>query len=217
VKLDTTKTKTMIGSDKPHCIRTGMCCQRLMLPKSPRQLRESYEMMRLLRSDKDAVFLDRSADIPPFKLKMGTPIYRDIELIYPMLAGRCQGKVKLEHRSDAIVIADDGSEVRPKDPDDALVIDEETFEDLEDERKAHDVFYVYGPCRFFDAGNPSSLVISETRHGCSIHDHKPWMCSSYPNNRAGWFRGCGYNAGKPNAGIAFAAFNTLLPLDEEEK
>ena len=58
------------------------------------------------------------------------------------------------------------------------------------------------------------LVDGRLLGGCSINDHKPWMCSSYPNDGVATFRGCGFNAGT-ESGLGFDAF-VLEPLDAEE-
>jgi len=54
------------------CARTGQCCELIMLDHSPRLIRESYENWKYS--------------------KPNTVQYQDIELMYPMLAGRCKGK-----------------------------------------------------------------------------------------------------------------------------
>jgi len=59
----------------PACIRTGMCCENVLLALSPRQLREGF---RNWRDDKP-----------------NTTRLTDIWLIAPMLEGRCRGKYLL--------------------------------------------------------------------------------------------------------------------------
>lgn len=57
---------------EPGCARTGGCCRNILLEWSPRQLREAYRAWR-----------DSLPDVTRLQ---------GIELIYPMLAGRCRGK-----------------------------------------------------------------------------------------------------------------------------
>ena len=57
----------------PACMRTGMCCETILLSQSPRELRESYERW----------YGKRSSEGPKFD---------DIFLTYPMLIGRCRGR-----------------------------------------------------------------------------------------------------------------------------
>lgn len=58
------------------CVRTGMCCNYVLLSYSPRQLRESY---RAWKDSKEGV---------------GIVQLQEIYLIFPMLEGRCRGKFK---------------------------------------------------------------------------------------------------------------------------
>lgn len=55
------------------CVRTGMCCNSVLLSFSPRQLRESYRAWRDSKTE-DIIRL------------------QDIYLIFPMLEGKCRGK-----------------------------------------------------------------------------------------------------------------------------
>jgi Fe-S-cluster containining protein len=69
----------------PACIRTGMCCETILLLQSPRELREAYqEAMR------------ESRRLPRMPGQQKSPIgsWEDIHLIYPMLAGKCRGKYR---------------------------------------------------------------------------------------------------------------------------
>ena len=68
------------------CDRQGTCCMRIPLPVSPRQLRESYLEFRARLSDPKATPLAMGKPIG------GTNTHRDIDIIYPMLVGRCLGK-----------------------------------------------------------------------------------------------------------------------------
>lgn len=60
------------------CIRTGFCCRLLHIPHSPRALREAWVCWHTMSEEK------------------GKPMPADIWSIYPMLAGRCLGKVEAE-------------------------------------------------------------------------------------------------------------------------
>lgn len=62
----------------PACMRTGMCCETILLSHSPRTLRESYERWFGKRSDEGTKF-------------------DHIYLIYPMLLNRCRGKFITEN------------------------------------------------------------------------------------------------------------------------
>lgn len=173
--------------NEPHCIRTGMCCQRIPLPVSPRQLRESYEEWLRRRTDGGAMKIQMNAATA--NLEWGT-VYQDIHLIYPMLKDRCLGKVILP----AATKAEREAEEQPK----------RTYS------------YIYGPCRFFerdsfDAGGKRKLG------RCAIVDHQPEMCRSYPNGNAGTFRGCGHNINRPEDGLTFDYFAKLEPLSPEER
>lgn len=102
------------------CLRTGMCCQRIPLRASPRELRESYEAW-LRHHDRERIeFLRRvqAQDSPRLKF------YSEIHLVYPMLKDRCLGKIRLP-------------ELEPKKEKLALV-NEAGYS------------YIYGPCRFFE-------------------------------------------------------------------
>ena len=73
--------------------------------------------------------------------------------------------------------------------------------------------YIYGPCRFFEWGESGATLVGK----CVMHDHKPEMCSSYPNGGAGTFKGCGYNA-DPEYGFTVAEITARLrSLDDDEK
>ena len=61
----------------PACLRTGMCCQSIMLHLSPRTLREVYRNWR---------------DEKPDSARL-----EDIYLIYPMLEGKCRGKIQTKY------------------------------------------------------------------------------------------------------------------------
>lgn len=60
---------------KPACARTGFCCMLIPISWSPRALREGFENWR---SGKD-----------------GSRYPWDVELLYPMLSGRCKGKRRI--------------------------------------------------------------------------------------------------------------------------
>ena len=66
------------------CIRTGMCCQKLPLPASPRELREAYDLWSKNKTDTATLGMAARKEHPS--------IYTDIHLIYPMLKDRCLGK-----------------------------------------------------------------------------------------------------------------------------
>lgn len=170
------------------CIRTGMCCQRIPIPVSPRQLREAYEEFhrRLVSNNYDAAFEMTGRHDARYP-----QCYRDIELIYPMLKDRCLGKITLAGANKQEVMIKSAIGLEPPD--------------------WHS--YVYGPCRFFER---TQIIDGRMVGGCSINEIKPWMCSSYPNGGTATFRGCGYNAGTEN-GLTFDAFAKLEPLTEDEK
>lgn len=163
------------------CDRTGMCCIRVPIPISPRKLRESYESWKHIYMNKIEVISSLTMGMyehPTFQQR----VYSDINLIYPMLVGRCLGKTKnpfKKHEKDTV-----------------------------DFNKEY--FYIYGPCKNFQF-DKSGLAT------CTIQDHKPWMCSSYPNGGNGTFRGCGFNF-DVNYGVTIAdlSMNKLEPLDPSE-
>ena len=66
----------------PACLRTGFCCEQILMTYSPKMLRESYE-----------AWLPTIGFMGPRFGSVTT--YEDIHLIYPMLQGRCRGKAKL--------------------------------------------------------------------------------------------------------------------------
>ena len=65
----------------PACARTGQCCQLLWIPYSPHQLRETWKAWRSGKGMAEDKVANTKTLLPA-----------DIDLIYPMLAGRSLGK-----------------------------------------------------------------------------------------------------------------------------
>lgn len=178
------------------CIRTGMCCQRLPIKVSPRQMREAFEEWQRRGQGFTPLTMIDNPHNAGYR-----PVYRDIWLIYPMLKGRCLGKIHMPNPNKA---------EREKPPAE-LTPTNNPLVGRED--RAIEWSYIYGPCRFFER---TQVIDGRLVGGCSIHDMKPDMCSSYPNGNSGTFRGCGYNAGTEN-GVTFDEIAKLEPLTEDEK
>ena len=153
-------SKLPVIQGERKCNRQGCCCERVLIPHSPRKLRKSFEAWN--KGTKDETRLV------------------DIHLIFPMLAGRCLGRMG------------NGN-------------------------------YVYGPCKHL---RPAENGETAT---CTIHDHRPQLCSGYPRydnpvevrmgggESPGYMRGCGYN-GDPNHGFTKGEIdNMLTPVEGNER
>ena len=156
----------------PACMRTGMCCETVLMAFSPKQLRDTYRAWR------------------DGKIEGSGLIHlKDIDIVYPMLQGRCRGKRTTsagtryvfgpcKHLAHDTV---DGREIA------SCSIHEDRPQ----------------LCRGF----PYYSAPQELRNG----PHADVM------QNPGYMKGCGYNA-DPGVGLVTADVNAeLVPLDDSEK
>jgi Fe-S-cluster containining protein len=216
---------------QPGCIRTGMCCQRIPLPVSPRKMRESYENWLEWRAGETIYLKMQMSPIERNAFK-SDHFHKDIELIYPMLMGRCLGKIDQIYVFHYLKPEPDPAEKtlrrkwrldeEPEEDDGGLIIGAEARASAS---RHIDWMYIYGPCKFFERVQLSPDG-KRMLGGCSINAIKPTMCATFPNGdnthenemlnlNRGTFRGCGYN--HPGVGVTFTDItDNLVPLDADE-
>lgn len=153
-----------------QCNRSGCCCETLPLDFSPRQLRDSYE----------AWFDNSGSDGRIVKLK-------EIFLIYPMLEGRCRGK-----------IVQDGAVKYVYGPCKNL-----DFELVDGKRLAK--------CSIHE--NRPSLCRGYPYYST---EYSPRMSLELPVTNPGYMRGCGYNADSGAGRTREEIDADLLPLEPHE-
>lgn len=202
--LDTLMLHRLMERDPvQHCMRQGVCCTRIMLPVSPRDLRESYNAWIRQYKERGSVALKMTASEPGSKMR-AEHLYGEIELLYPMLAGRCLGKMWLTHTGD------EGVRQMHRGPKPSPMLG-----NRERAKQNEQLRYVYGPCKHF------AWKTTDTKlHGvCTIHDIRPNMCRDYPHYsnplgpNMGMWKGCGYNV-DADYGLSEADFKE--PLEQLE-
>jgi len=77
----------------PACLRTGMCCENILLENSPATLRAGFRAWQLKNDRRLPLDQWGRRDEP------GKIIDEEIWMIYPMLAGRCRGKIQMDDKS----------------------------------------------------------------------------------------------------------------------
>lgn len=205
--LDTLMLQRLMEDEpKQSCQRQGVCCTRIMLPQSPRQMRESYNAWVNLTKEGQQRPLHMTVSPLGDKHALAAHLYGEIELIYPMLAGRCLGKMYLGWSGE-----DDIKRMHrvPKPAArDKLVIGADARADMEPR-------FVYGPCKHF----AWKATTNSLRGECTIHAIRPGMCRNYPNygtpmgRNMGMWQGCGYNV-DADYGLSEADFKE--PLEQLE-
>lgn len=197
------------NAPQQSCQQQGVCCTRIMLSQSPRQMREAYNGWINLTKEGSARRLKMTA--MPSDKHGAEHLYNEIELIYPMLAGRCLGKMYLSwsgkgdlhrvHRVPKPAVREEliiGAKARAKH---AVRSTEPRF--------------VYGPCKHFAWKATANAIHGE----CTIHAIRPNMCRDYPNygspmgRNMGMFKNCGYNV-DADYGLSMEDFRE--PLDQLE-
>ena len=156
------------------CARTGFCCMLIPFAWSPKDLRDSYESWKDGKTNPALVA-------------------QDIDMLYPMLAGRCKGKRRIKNHS--------GKEVWQyvygpcRNLDWSIVDGKVTAGCAVHENKPR-------MC--------SGFPYYESRRVVK-------MTQADPGENRGTFKGCGFNA-DPEAGQDIETFGDgLVALDEEEK
>lgn len=156
----------------PACIRTGFCCSLIPLAWSPKALRDSYESWKESKPDGNAG--------------------QDIDMIWPMLAGRCKGKRRIKRRG------------------------KDAWEYVYGPCRNLDYSIIDGK---LTAG---CAVHKHRPRMCSRFPHyeakrEMKMTQGDPGENRGTFKGCGFNA-DPNAGEDIETFGDgLLPLTKGEQ
>ena len=165
------KTKSP-ASAKPMCARTGQCCLSIPIDWSPKELREAWEGKKANRS--------------------GARYVEDIDLLYPMLAGRCKGKRK-GHRPNGKVY----------------------WKYIYGPCRNLDWAIEKGALK------PSCAIHDNKPRMCSgfpyySHAAETRMTDAPRNDNPGTFKGCGYNT-DPNDGWTVEEHGAgLVPLGKDE-
>lgn len=154
------------------CARTGFCCMLIPFAWSPKDLRDSYESWS--------------------KGKKGGLVAQDIEMLYPMLAGRCKGKRRIRRRG------------------------KDVWQYIYGPCRNLDWSIVDGKVAAGCAVHENKpRMCSGFPHYDSSRVVK--MTEADPGENLGTFKGCGFNS-DPDAGQDIETFaDGLVPLDDEEK
>ena len=156
----------------PACVRTGFCCMLIPLAWSPKDIRDSYESWK--------------------KGKKNGLVAQDIDMLWPMLAGRCKGKRRIKGASGKDVWQYVYGPCRNLD-----------WSMVKGKLVAGCAVHEHKPrmCSGFPYYNSKRVVK---------------MTEADPGENLGTFKGCGYNA-DPEAGKDIETFGDgLVPLNKNE-